>query len=119
MAAGVSGLHASINDWRHIETPLQLSVTAGVAVYSVLALIGAVGLARRRGWSVRVIVAWAVIITYVPGAAVMGYAPDGTWGAALVSSLSAGIIAVLVLWAARVATRPVGQPGNPPAAADA
>ena len=105
VAAGLSGLHAFANDWKHAETPLQVSVTGGVLVYAVLALIGAVGLARRKAWCVRVIVAWAVIVVYVPGAAVLGYAPDGTWGAALAASLSAALIAALVIWAARVAVR--------------
>lgn len=105
VAAGAGGLHGGFNDWPGAETTLQKSVTGGNFVYGVLALIGAVGLAMRRRWCVSVIAAWGVIVTYVPGAAVLGYAPDGTWGAALAASASAGVIAALVLWAAHVATR--------------
>ena len=53
-----------------------------------------------------------MIVVYVPAAAVLGYAPDGTWGAALAASLSTALIAALVIWAARVAVRRERQPGD-------
>ena len=98
---GVIGVNNGIREWSDAVTPLQRSVTGGVFLYGVLGLAGAVGLGLRRRWSYPVAIAWGVVVTYVPGAAVMAYAPDGTWGAALTGSVAAALIAVGVAWTAR------------------
>ncbi len=98
---GVIGIYNGIIEWGDALTPLQKSVTGGVFLYGILGVPGAIGLALRRKWSYPVAIAWGIVVTYVPGAAVMAYAPDGTWGAALTGSAAAGLIAAGVAWAAR------------------
>ena len=102
---GLMGLYNGATEWADAITPLQKSVTGGVFLYGVLGVVGAVGLLLRKRWSFPVVLIWGVVITYVPGAAVMGYAPDGTWGAALAGSVAAGLIALAAVWATRANTR--------------
>jgi hypothetical protein len=102
---GTLGVYNGITEWPDAHTPLQKSVTGGVLLYGVLGLAGIVGLALRRRWSFPVVIAWAVVVTYVPAAAVMAYAPDGTIGAALTAGAGAALIAAGVAWVAHVATR--------------
>src|SRR5688572_22154797 len=59
--AGITEGFAQLGDG---NTMLQRSVTFAVALYGVLGVVGAVGLARRRPWSVTVIVAWGVATLY-------------------------------------------------------
>ena len=101
---GAIGIYNGITEWRDAFTPLQKSVTGGVFLYGILGVAGAIGLALRRKWSYPVAVAWGVVVAYVPAAAVMAYAPDGTWGAALTASTAAALIAAGVAWAARAAS---------------
>lgn len=101
---GVLGVQNGIADWPDATTPLQKSVTGGVFLYGVLGLASAVGLALRRRWTFPLVVAWAIVLTYVPGTAVMAYAPDGTWGAALTASGATALIALGVAWATRANT---------------
>jgi len=107
---GVLGIQNGIADWPDAATPLQKSVTGGVFLYGLLGLAGAVGLALRRRWTFPLVVAWGIVVTYVPGTAVMAYAPDGTWGAALTASGATALIALGVAWATRANTSAYTQP---------
>jgi hypothetical protein len=103
---GVIGVYNGVTEWKDAVTPLQKCVTAGVILYGVLGIPGAVGLILRKRWTLPVVLLWGVIVTFVPGAAVLAYAPDGTWGAALPASISAALVAAGVAWATRTVTRP-------------
>lgn len=98
------GVHNGITEWADAGTALQKSVTGGVFVYGILGLVGALGLILRKRWSFPIVLLWGLVVIYVPGAAVLAYAPDGTWGAALPGSIAAGLIAAGVAWATRVNT---------------
>lgn len=99
------GVHNGTTEWPDAATPLQKSVTGGVFVYGVLGLIGAAGLMLRKHWSFPVVLLWGAVVTYVPAAAVLAYAPDGTWGSALPGSIAAALIAAGIGWATRANTR--------------
>ena len=81
-------------------------MTAGVFLYGVFGLGSAYGLVRRRGWSVLTAAAWGVVVTYVPGAAIIAYAEEGSpvWSAVVASAVCA-LIALGVVWTARVRAR--------------
>jgi len=100
---GALGIYNGITEWGDGTTPWQRSVTMGVLVYGVLGLVSAYGLLRRRRWALRTVIAWAVVITYVPGVAVMADG-DGTLGSAIAASVSTALIALGVLWTTNVMT---------------
>ena len=101
---GVVGIRNGVTEWGEGRTFWQQSVTVGVFLYGVLGLVSAYGLFRRRRWSLRTVIAWAVVITYVPGVAVMADG-DGTLGAAIAASVSTALIALGVIWTTNVMTR--------------
>ena len=106
LGSGVVGLRNGIVEWADARTMLQQSVTAGVTVYGILGLVGGVGLAMRRRWSAKVALAWAIVVTYVPGAAVMGYGgADAAWGSAIAATVGAGLTAAAVAYVAHRETR--------------
>ena len=103
---GAVGAYNGVSEWGEGRTPMQHSVTVGVLLYGVFGLITAYGLFRRRRWSVATSVAWAIPITYVPGVAVMVYGDEGAvLGSAIAASVASGLLALGVIWTARVVTR--------------
>jgi peptidoglycan/LPS O-acetylase OafA/YrhL len=100
---GVVGIYNGINERSTGATNLQKSVTAGVFLYGLLGLVSAYGLVRRRRWSTGTVAAWALVITYVPGAAVLAYAEETSpIGSAIVASAASALVALGVVWTARV-----------------
>jgi peptidoglycan/LPS O-acetylase OafA/YrhL len=103
---GVIGIYNGITERATGATNLQKSVTAGVFLYGVFGLVAAYGLARRRPWTVWAAIAWAVVITYVPGVATIAYSDEASpVGPAIVASAATALIALGVLWTARTLTR--------------
>lgn len=103
---GAVGVYNGLSEWGEGRTPMQHSVTVGVLLYGIFGLITAYGLFRRRRWSVATAIAWAIPITYVPGVAVMVDGDEGALlGSAIAASVVSGLIALGVLWTARVTTR--------------
>lgn len=101
-ATGVLGIQNGVREWTNPYTPFQRAVYAGVVLYGVLGLAAVYGVIRRRAWSVRVVMAWGVAITYVSATAAMAYGgPDVTPVAAIASGLGGGLIAAFVIWAVR------------------
>ncbi|HEX6628593.1 MAG TPA: hypothetical protein VF105_11580 [Gemmatimonadaceae bacterium] len=111
LVTGVLGVYNGSTEWGEGETPLQHSVTVGVFVYGVFGLLTAYGLIRRRRWSLKTAIVWAICVSYVPGFAVMAYADkDATPGSAIAASAGGALIALGVIWTISRMTRanPVG-----------
>jgi uncharacterized membrane protein (DUF485 family) len=103
---GVVGIYDGFSEWRGGPTPLERSVTVGILLYGLFGLASAYGLFRRKRWSLRTVVAWAVAVTYVPGVAVMAYAgEDATVGSAIAASVGSLVIALGVIWTTNVMTK--------------
>ena len=106
-----SGAAGLFNAWNQIgddRTALQATVTIGVLLYGVFGLAAAVGVLVRRRWSTAAVIAWAVAITYVSAVAPRAFGgPDVPLAASIMSGVATAAIALGVLWAARVATRPL------------
>lgn len=103
---GVVGIYNGITERSTGATSLQKSVTAGVFLCGLLGLVSAYGLVLHRRWTVGTVAAWALVLTYVPGAAVIAYAEGASpIGSAIVASAASALIALGVLWTARVRTR--------------
>ena len=113
LVTGFLGIRNGVSDWGEARTLLQRSVTGGVFLYGALGLVTAYGLFRRRRWSFATAIAWALVVTYVPGAAIIGYADaDTTMGSAIAASAASALLALGVLWTTYVMTRvrvPTGQ----------
>jgi hypothetical protein len=106
VVTGVLGVYNGLTEWEDGRTPMQHSVTVGVLLYGILGLITALGLFRRRRWSVGTAIAWAVAVIYVPGVAVMAYGGEGAiMSSAIAASASSAVIAMGVVWTAHVLTR--------------
>lgn len=110
IVTGVLGIYNASNEWRGGSTAWQRSVTAGEVLYGVLGLATAYGMIRRRPWTVGTVVAWGVAVIYVPGVAVMAYGgKEATLGSALLASAMSALIAVGIVWTAKVRS-PARQP---------
>jgi hypothetical protein len=105
LLSGVLGIYDGITELEGDQTMLQRSVTAGVFLYGVFGLVTAFGLFRRRRWSVVTAIVWGVVVSYVPGAAVMAFGgQDAFLSSAIAASAGSAIIAFAVFWTARAAT---------------
>jgi peptidoglycan/LPS O-acetylase OafA/YrhL len=114
LITGVVGIYNGITERSTGATSLQKSVTAGVFLYGVLGLVSVYGLVRLRRWSVGSVTAWGLVITYVPGAAVIAYAEEPSpIGSAIVASGASALIALGVLWTARFITQGSELPRMP------
>ena len=114
LVSGVAGIYNGITERSTGANTLQKSVTAGVLLYGVLGLVSAYGLIRRRRWSVGSAAAWGLVVTYVPGAAVIAYAEEASpIGSAIVASAASAVIALGVVWTARVITQSLQVPRSP------
>ena len=113
---GVTGIRDGVDDWGEANTFAQQSVSGGVFLYGILGLITAYGLIRRRRWSLATAIAWSVVITYVPGVAVMAYGGvDAKLGSAIAASGGTALIALGVIWTVNTMTKPraaVSQPSE-------
>ena len=100
---GVLGLYDGLGELSDARTPLQRSVTGGVLIYGILGLAAAVALFVRHRWAVPLSIAWGIVITYVASAAAPAYAgDDATIGGTIAGGVGAGLIAVFVVWCARM-----------------
>ena len=100
---GVLGVYDGLGELSDARTPLQRSVTGGVLIYGILGLAAAVALFVRHRWAVPLSIAWGIVITYVASAAAPAYAgDDATIGGTIAGGVGAGLIAVFVVWCARM-----------------
>lgn len=103
---GGLGVYNGLREWGEGRNIPQHAVTVGVLLYGILGLVTAVGLFRRRRWSLGTAIAWAIPIIYVPGLAVMVYGDEGTpLGSAIAASVASALIALGVVWTVNVTTR--------------
>ena len=113
---GCVGLYNGLTEWREGGTTMQQSVTAGVFLYGILGLVTALGLFRRRRWSVGTAIPWALAVAYVPGVAVMAYGEeDAILSSAIAASVGSLVIALGVVWTTHVMTHgqlPIGSAGR-------
>ena len=110
LVTGALGLSNGVRQLPYTATFGQMTVAVGVLLYGILGIAAAVGLLRRRAWSLPLTIAWAVIVTYVPGAAVHYYGGEEAGSvAALSASIGAGVTALLVVLAVRAVTRRLGK----------
>jgi hypothetical protein len=105
---GVVGIQNGITQWHESGTVLQKSVTVGVFLYGVFGLLTAWGLFRRLRWSVITAIVWGVMVTYVPGAAVMGFGGQGAiLSSAIAATAMGALVSAAVVWAVSVNSREV------------
>ena len=106
IVTGVLGTYNGLTEWGDWSTLFQQSVTVGVLLYGIIGLITAYGLLRRRRWSWATAIVWALVVTYVPGAAVLAYGgADAGVGSAIAASGATALLALGVLWTTNVMTR--------------
>jgi multisubunit Na+/H+ antiporter MnhF subunit len=107
-ATGALGINNGILEWTNPYTPFQRAVYAGVVLYGVLGLIAVYGVIRRRRWSDRVVIAWAIAITFVSSTAAIAYGGrDVTAVAAIAGGVGGALIAAFVVWAVHAPARVV------------
>jgi FtsH-binding integral membrane protein len=98
----VVGIRNSVIEWGDAANAFQKSVMIGVFAYGLFGFTTLYAVLRHRRWARYSAIAWAVAVTYVPGAAVMAYTgEDAMLSSALASSAGAALIAAFVLWAVR------------------
>jgi hypothetical protein len=112
---GFLGVLNGVREIGDVHSRLQLTVTCGVLLYGLLGIAGGIGLARRRPWSVRVSVVWAIVVTYVATVASFAFhdptfSQEGTIAGVVGAGVSTALIGAAVVWAARVATRAQNLP---------
>jgi hypothetical protein len=112
LVTAIAGLAEGISDLALAAPPLQRSVTLAVSLYGILGAFGAVGLMRKRPWVVPVTVAWSIPTVYAATVASFAFhdptfEQQGTRTGTIASFITSAVIVVLVVWAARVATKAV------------
>jgi hypothetical protein len=115
IVTGLLGLSNASTEFGEPTTGWQQSVWFGVALYGALGVLAGVGLARRRPWCVTLSTAWAITVTYVSTVASFaysdpGFTKEGTVTGVIAACLGSAAIGLLVVWAARVATRTPASP---------
>ena len=104
------GISNGIRERDDALSGLQQSVWFAVSLYGVLGLLGAVGLIRRRPWTVTVTTAWAIACTYAGTVASFAYSDptfsqQGTLAGVIGAFVGGALIGAFVVWTARSATR--------------
>ena len=118
---GVIGITNGVREFTDSLSSLQRSVTIAVLLYGVLGAVAGFGVARRRPWSVKLSIAWAVLVTYAATVASFAYSDptfsqSGTLAGTIAAGLSTALIGAGIVWVARDATRARNLP--PAAGAD-
>jgi uncharacterized membrane protein YuzA (DUF378 family) len=104
---GALGVYNGITELSQATTPLQKSVTAGVLIYGILGLAGAIAFMVRRRPAVWLSLAWTAVVTYVSSTAAFAYAgADATVGGAIAAGIGAALIGLGIVWCAVAITRP-------------
>ena len=107
---GLVGLYEGPRDIGGAETTLQKSVSIAVTLYGLFGVLGAIGLARRKPWSVPVVAAFALAVMYAATIASFAFhdptiSQEGTLAGVIGAGVSTAVFGALMVWAARSATR--------------
>jgi peptidoglycan/LPS O-acetylase OafA/YrhL len=118
LVTGGIGLYNGSVEYATGATHLQRSVSVAGFLQGLFGVIAAVGLARRRPWSVYATAAWAVCMLYTASVASFAYhdptfANTGTATGVAMAAIVVALIGAAVVWAARVATRTPNLPRAP------
>lgn len=111
---GLMGVSNAVREYGEARGAWQISVQFAVALYGVCGVAAGVGLALRRRWSVLMAMTWAAGTMWAGTVASVAYSPNLPRGelvsAAVGAFMGSLLIATLVVWATRTATRPVNLP---------
>jgi hypothetical protein len=115
LATGCLGISNGIRELGDGETGLQRSVTFAVLLYGVLGLLGAMGLLRRRPWSVAVTAAWALSAMWAGTVASFAYHDPSLEERATLAGMAGAFVSIalmgwLVVATARSDTRVPSSP---------
>ena len=100
------GLWNGLSDWEITRTTMQLSVTLGVLVHSVIGFAAAAALVRKTPAARWLTLLWTGLVAYVSSVAPLAYAGDNaTVGGALAGGVASALAGLLIHWCARVVTR--------------
>ena len=110
LGTGFLGISNGFGELGEGTTALQQSVTFAVLLYGVFGFLGAIGLIRRRPWSVTVAAAWAVAVAWAASIASFAFhdptfSQQGTLAGVAGAFVSIALIGAFVVWTARSATR--------------
>jgi hypothetical protein len=112
LATGVLGVYSGTRELGDAHTRLQKSVTIGLLVYGALGLAATAAMLARHRSAVWLATLWGVVVTYVASTAALAYAgSDATIVGAVAAGIASALIAVGVVWGARVMTRRAGTAG--------
>jgi hypothetical protein len=110
LGAGVTGLTNLRDEFRGADTPLQQSVAVGVGVYAILGIVAGIGLMRRRPWSVKMCVAFALVVVYVASVASIAWTDPGVSASEKLmgfvgAAIGTSLVGAFIVWSARADTR--------------
>ena len=110
LVTGYLGISEGFGQLGEGTTGLQHSVTFAVLLYGVFGFLGAIGLIRRRPWTVTVTAAWAVAVAWAASIASFAFhdptfSEQGTLAGVAGAFISTALFGAFVIWAARSATR--------------
>ena len=104
---GAIGVYDGLTELSDARPALQRSVTVVVLMYGVFGIAALVALIARHRSAMWLTIAWAVVVTYVASTAVIAYGgDDASVGGAVGAGLGAAVVALGVVWCARLITRP-------------
>lgn len=103
-----------------MDTLLQNSVEFGDVLYGILGLLTAVGIWRRRTWTSTIAIAWSLTVVCTATIASFSFSDptfknSGTMIGTIAAGVSTAVVTGLVVWAARVFSRPIGAAPATPA----
>jgi amino acid transporter len=110
LATGYLGISNGIRELGDGETGLQRSVTFAVLLYGVLGLLGALGLLRKRPWSVAVTAAWTLSVMWAATVASFAFHDPALQERETLYGMAAAFVSTalfgwLVVWTARSDSR--------------
>ena len=108
--ASLAGLANAMNEMGNLETALQNSVAFADALWGFFGLFVAVGIWRRRPWTLTMAIAWAVTVTYTATVASFSFhdpafSQEGTLIGTVAAGILASVVTALLAWAARMLSR--------------
>jgi hypothetical protein len=99
LAMALAGFNDALGSVVHADTALKKLALSTELAYSVLSIVGLVGLAMKRRWTVGVMVVWAVAVVATAVLATIGWGGAGV-GAGIAAGVGTAVLATLVVWAA-------------------